>query len=331
MGLELTGTTGLLFGAAGIYASFLYYGSLQEDVFAFQAPDGTTFREAWFLQAIEAGANVVVGFFGMMLSGQTQSLPLKYFAVTGGTQLLAKVCTSLALANGLSFPAATLAKSAKMAPIMLGSLLLGGASYTMREYLQVLAIIAGTVMVSTTDSRPAAPDAPSSLLGVAYICGSLAWDGVTGGFQSRLQEECKSVGVKPKAYDFMFWTNLFMTILAVLVSLATGEAFTGSRFILSNPTIMNKVLLFAACSAAGQSFIFFMISNFGPLKAATVTTTRKIFSVLLSIFLKGHVLLPLGWAGIALGSMGIAGELIPRKGKAEKPPQQTFSTGKRTV
>jgi UDP-galactose transporter B1 len=35
----------------------------------------------------------------------------------------------LALANGLSFPVATLAKSGKMAPVMIGSLILGGASY----------------------------------------------------------------------------------------------------------------------------------------------------------------------------------------------------------
>mmetsp|Transcript_47700 Transcript_47700/g.103768 ORF Transcript_47700/g.103768 Transcript_47700/m.103768 type:complete len:318 (+) Transcript_47700:81-1034(+) len=310
MGVELTGVTGLLFGAAGIYASFLYYGSLQEDVFAFQAPDGTSFKDAWFLQVIEAGANVMVGLAGMMITGRTSNLPLKFFAVSGGTQVLAKVCTSMALASGLSFPVATLAKSAKMAPVMLGSLLLGGANYTLREYLQVVAIIAGTVMVSMKKSKPGAA---SSLFGVLYICTSLALDGVTGGVQARLKENCKAAGVKPKSYDFMFWTNFFMMLLAVVVSLSNGEASTGSSFILEHPSIMNKVLLFAACSAVGQSFIFFTISTFGPLKVATVTTTRKIFSVLLSIFLKGHALSPIGWAGIVLGSLGIAGELLPKK------------------
>eukprot|EP00968_Pinguiococcus_pyrenoidosus_P029219 scaffold8416_cov267-Pinguiococcus_pyrenoidosus.AAC.3 len=43
---------------------------------------------------------------------------------------------------------------------------------------------------------------------------------------------------------------------------------------------------FAACSAFGQSFIFYTIANFDPLVCTTVTTTRKIFSVLLSIVLK---------------------------------------------
>ena len=54
----------------------------------------------------------------------------------------------MALANGLSFPVATLAKSGKMAPVMLGSLILGGATYGLRDYLQVLCIIGGTAILS---------------------------------------------------------------------------------------------------------------------------------------------------------------------------------------
>jgi UDP-galactose transporter B1 len=307
--MALDGTLGLLVGAAGIYGAFLYYGSLQEDVFAYKAPDGTMFKEAWFLQAIEAFANVAVGFVGMVISGRTPGLPLLLFGASGATQVLAKVCTSMALASGLSFPVATLAKSAKMAPVMCGSLILGGAKYSLREYLQVLAIIAGTVMVSMKKGKSGAS---SSLLGMFYICSSLALDGFTGGVQSKLKAECKAKGVHAKPYDFMFWTNLFMMLLAVLVAGVNGEAATGSAFILANPEILTKVSLFAACSAVGQSFIFFTIATFGPLKVATVTTTRKIFSVLLSIFIKGHSLSPLGWGGIALGSLGIAGELIPK-------------------
>ena len=40
----------LLIGVGGIYAAFLYYGTLQEDVFHFKAPDGSMFKAAWFLQ-----------------------------------------------------------------------------------------------------------------------------------------------------------------------------------------------------------------------------------------------------------------------------------------
>jgi solute carrier family 35 (UDP-galactose transporter), member B1 len=209
----------LLIGAGGIYAAFLYYGNLQEDVFLFQTKDGVKFTQAWFLQVLEALANVIVGFVGMSLTGATKGIPFKMFAISGAAQVSAKSCTSLALANGLSFPVATLAKSGKMAPVMAGSLLLGGASYSVREYLQVVAIIGGTAIVSMGKKK----GGESSYMGIFYICLSLLLDGVTAGFQKRLKTETAKAGVKPKPYDFMFWTNLFMCLTAAVVALGLGE------------------------------------------------------------------------------------------------------------
>ena len=297
----------LLIGAGGIYAAFLYYGSLQEDVFRYKAADGSAFKQAWFLQVMEALANVVIGWIGMQMAGATKGIPLRMFGISGAAQVSAKACTSLALANGLSFPVATLAKSGKMAPVMLGSLLLGGASYEMREYLQVAAIIGGTAIVSMGKKK--ASGGSSSLMGVAYILLSLVLDGVTAGFQKRLKTETAKVGVKPKPYDYMFWTNLFMCLTAAVIAVALGEMQSGLTFLQANPEILSKVGKFALCSAVGQSFIFYTIANFDPLVLSTVTTTRKIFSVLLSIFLKGHSLSAVGWSGISLACAGILSEL----------------------
>ena len=72
--------------------------------------------------------------------------------------------------------------------------------------------------------------------------------------------------------------------------------------------------MFCACSALGQSFIFFTLANFDPLVVTTVTTTRKIFSVLLDIFVSGHILAPLQWGGVALASLGVLGELQEKFG-----------------
>lgn len=139
----------LLWGVGGIYVSFLYYGSLQEDVFLYESSngDGSKFKQAWFLQVLESLANVIIGFLGRKFVGGTADIPQKMFFISGVTQVCAKACTSLSLANGLSFPVATLAKSGKMAPVMLGQLCLGGARYSLREYLQVVAIIGGTALV----------------------------------------------------------------------------------------------------------------------------------------------------------------------------------------
>ncbi len=50
-------------------------------------------------------------------------------------------------------------------------------------------------------------------------------------------------------------------------------------FVTAHPEIFEKIVKFSLCSAFGQAFIFFTISNFGPLTCTTVTTTRKVCSV----------------------------------------------------
>ena len=100
----------------------------------------------------EAFANVIVAGVALSILGSQKGLPLKLFLPAGCSQVLAKACTSLALANALSFPVVTLAKSGKMVPVMIGSIILGGSKYTLKEYLTVAAIIAGTVIV-TIDSK----------------------------------------------------------------------------------------------------------------------------------------------------------------------------------
>lgn len=303
----------LLWGVGGIYIAFIYYGSLQEDVFIHtsSAGDGSKFKQAWFLQVLESLANVIFGFFGRQFIGGTAEIPQKMFVISGVTQVCAKACTSLALANGLSFPVATLAKSGKMAPVMIGSLILGGASYSIKEYLQVIAIIGGTALVSMDKPRHGG-SSPSTLIGLLFISLSLLMDGITGGVQKRLKFEMARANKSPLSYDFMYFTNCYMMITATIFATVLGEFTSGLNYIAINPDILLLIVKFSICSAIGQSFIFYTISHFDPLVCSTATTTRKIFSVLLSIFLKGHTLSVQGWSGILLACSGIISEIIPK-------------------
>lgn len=109
-----------------------------------------------------------------------------------------------------------------------------------------------------------------------------------------------------------------MCITAVVTAGVKGEVAQGLAYCTENPEILEKILKFALCSAVGQSFIFYTIANFDPLVLATVTTTRKVFSVLLSIFLKGHSLSGTGWVGIALACSGIFSEMQAKMSKSRQ-------------
>lgn len=275
---------------------------------------GQKFTYVWLLQVFEAAANVGIGFAGLILTKRTSGLPMDMFAMTGATQVIAKYCTNAALASGLSFPVATLAKSGKMVPVMIGSLFIGGAKYSLREYLQVASIVVGTCVVSLSGGKSKAGQ--DSTLGLVFILGSLVCDGLTGGVQKRLKKKCAERGNSPGPYDFMFWTNFFMMLVAIVFAFGLGEVGPGMAFITTHPEIMSYVIKFSVLSAIGQSFIFYTIATFDPLMCSTVTTTRKIFSVLYSLIFKGHSLNPVGWAGVILASAGVLSELV---GKSSKP------------
>ena len=97
--------------------------------------------------------------------------------------------------------------------------------------------------------------------------------------------------------------------------------------------VLGPLLAFAACGAIGQLFIFETLEHFGSLTLVyashslqvssftdyamyrTVTLTRKLFTMLLSVVVYRHTLASGQWAGAAIVFAGIALEAwVKRRG-----------------
>jgi UDP-galactose transporter B1 len=313
------GPAKLLIGVCGIFGAFMYYGQLQGDIVRFADASGAKLEREWFLQVLEAGANVLVGFAGLMVSqgGPSPGIPLGSFFVTGSTQVLAKAMTQKAQIFGVPFFVATLVKNAKMVPVMLGAIALSGTRYPARKWAQVGMIIGGVVLVTVGKAKAPSSKAGSDTetLGLCCLAVSLMCDGITGGQQTAFKAAYKKKhGTGLQSYDLMLFTNFAMLVIAVGAALALDQLFPGAAFLAANPDLTTAVLKFAFCSAIGQSAIFFTMANFDPLVTTTVTTTRKIFSVLLDIVSRGHVLNPVQWGGVAVCTLGVCGELQEKFG-----------------
>ncbi len=272
----------------------------------------------------------MIAGIALLIVGNQKSLPLHLFLPAGAGQIFAKASFSLALANGLAFSVATLAKSAKMVPVMAGNIILGGKVYKLMQYLSVAAVIAGTVIVTLDGDKKKKGSEESSMWGIAFICMSLTFDGIVGGMQGKLKKATKDkLGEEIKPYDMMFWTNLVMAITALCISLSpfrdtsftfmpTTEFQEATVYLTNNPDLFEKIGYFAMCSAAGQSFIFYTISNFDSLTCTTVTTTRKVMSVLIAIFTDPkQSLSEIGWGGLGLATVGISMEIVEKMEKKE--------------
>jgi UDP-galactose transporter B1 len=317
----------LLIGVVGIFGAFMYYGQLQGDIVRYKDSNGASLEREWFIQVCEAGANVAVGLMGLMITqgGPSPGIPLKGFAITGATQVLAKAMTQKAQIFGVPFFVATLVKNAKMVPVMVGAIVMTGKMYKFRKWVQVGLIIFGVVLVTVgkkkSDKGAAANE--NEAIGLGCLMLALVCDGATGGIQTNMKDQYKEDnGKKLQSYDLMLFTNLMMLIVALGASTALDQLLSGVAFVTANPELMVALAKFSACSAIGQSAIFFTMANFDPLVTTTVTTVRKIFSVLLDIVSRGHVLNEIQWGGVAICSLGVLGELQEKFG-GKKAPELT--------
>jgi len=297
----------LLQGAAGIYFFFIMYGRMQEKIMAFKSPSGKKFSAVWLLTLIDALCNVVVGGIGRSVQGSTPGLPVAPLLQSGLVQVLSKWALSASLAAGLSFPVATLAKSAKMVPVMIGSLLLGGQKFSLRQVAQATAIVGGTSIV--TLSEGGGKGKGSTGKGLALILLALGCDGMVGGVQKKFKNQCKQENKKVRPYDLMFWTNFYMSFGAAVAAGIFNEYASGLSMLMENPALLTQVLKFGVCGAMGQASIFFTIANFDSVTSTAITTTRKLASVLISLFEGDKKLTPMGWAGIGVSAVGIMGEV----------------------
>jgi UDP-galactose transporter B1 len=72
------------------------------------------------------------------------------------------------------------------------------------------------------------------------------------------------------------------------------------HFLSTHPSAIWPLALYALLGGLGQLFIFETISHFGSLTLVMVTVTRKLFTMLLSVFVFGHSLTLGQWSGIGV-------------------------------
>lgn len=103
------------------------------------------------------------------------------------------------------------------------------------------------------------------------------------------------------------------------LSWSPPAALQSIRFILSHPTSLPPLLAYALLGGLGQLFIFETIAHFGSLTLTMVTVTRKLFTMLLSVFVFDHRLTLGQWAGVGVVFAGIGVEAgVKRRDVARK-------------
>lgn len=231
---------------------------------------------------------------------------------------------SLAHVDYLTF---VLAKSCKLLPVMFLHVTLFQRRYPMYKYLVVFAVTAGVALF--TISHPVSPSQSgkgarqSSIYGLALLGVNLLFDGLTNTVQDHIFKSPERYG-KFTGPQMMVAQNLISTamtsmylystpripssLLPAMAADSTHEMRLALGFLRRHPSVLYDVLGFAACGAVGQVFIFVTLERFSSMLLVTVTVTRKMLTMLLSVLWFGKRLTAGQWAGVGMVFAGVGAE-----------------------
>ncbi|KAJ6144414.1 hypothetical protein N7470_008309 [Penicillium chermesinum] len=352
---ESPGVVELLICVAGIYAAFLSWGVLQEAitttaypvrVATASEPEPPTerFTYSLVLNTIQSTFAAITGFAYLFFSTpKGQKVPAVFPTSRILTPLLlVSICSSLASPFGyaslahIDYLTFILAKSCKLLPVMLLHLTIFRKRYPLYKYAVVLTVTLG--VATFTLHHPGT--SWIVFMGIFLLSINLLLDGLTNTTQDH-------VFSSPKVYtrftgpQMMVAQNVLSTFLTAAYLLVMPhisrsgvlhnllpfpippstetELWSAISFLQRHPEALKNVLGFAACGAVGQVFIFYTLSRFSSLVLVTVTVTRKMLTMLLSVFWFGHSLSVGQWLGILLVFGGVGAEgLVQRQEKKAK-------------
>lgn len=259
---------------------------------------------------------------------------------------LTSVCYVAAMAasnealNYVSYPTAVLAKSSKLIPTMVVGALVewighlrrqrrkavgddegadgmahGANSYSTAEWIGTGLITAGIVsfnLANAKQSKGGGDESEDSPIGLALLGFSLVMDGFLGACQTAIKKK-KSTAIRPpSAIELMLHINLWATLLLVPLAYRAGQIGAGISLLNSSSSTLYAIAGMNLSAAMGQVFIFLTIHHFSPLTCTTITTTRKFFTILLSVRNFGHAFGWKRWRGVALVFVGLYLEIVAK-------------------
>ncbi|KAJ4309398.1 UDP-galactose transporter [Neodidymelliopsis sp. IMI 364377] len=347
----------LLVCVGGIYASFLSWAYLQERLTTTtHGPSNARFTYPVFLNTIQSAFAAITGLVYLFVSaprskttGARRVPPIFPSKQILFPLLLIAITSSLASPFGyaslkhIDYVTFTLAKSCKLLPVMALHITLFQKKYPIYKYLVIACVTLGVAMFTLYNPSTAKKAAKkgvnadaSKTLGLFLLGVNLLFDGLTNTVQDNIFTKFKGFS----GPQMMCAQNIMSTALTVsylilspyiagtplgsylgLSPTGNGELSDALAFVTTYPSVGWDVLGFAACGAVGQVFIFNTLAHFSSLLLVTVTVTRKMLTMLTSVFLFGHTVTGMQWVGVGLVFGGIGAEAaygqVEKKRKAE--------------
>ncbi|KAH6627861.1 UAA transporter family-domain-containing protein [Chaetomium tenue] len=345
------GIVTLIIDVAGIYASFLTWAYLQEKLTTTTygpASSPERFKFPVFLLTIQSlFASLGGKLFSIMTTPRGQPTPplipnreiLFPLLLVAFTNALAAPFGYAALAH-IDYITYILAKSCKLLPVMFLHITVFRKRYPLYKYLVVAAVTCGVAVFtlhSGSRKHKASSHSGQTAWGMLLLAVNLLFDGLTNSTQDYIFQNWRGyTGPQMMAANNLLGSAItggYLVLSPWLVQTGLGEWFgmdvTGGgagelqaalSFLARHPAVWRDVLGFALCGCVGQVFIFHTLSTFSSVLLVTVTVTRKMFTMILSVVAFGHRLSHMQWLGVGLvfGGIGVEAQIARREKLAKE-------------
>lgn len=302
--------------ASGIFICFLYYSIVQEKItrriYGASREDQEVFTCYLTLVFLQCISNYFYANFlsaTVMKQGENRTKTL-YYWTCALTNLLAMVCSTMAL-RWISYPTQVIGKSGKPIPVMMLGVLLGNKAYPCYKFVFVFMVVFGVTLFMWNSEQheyfdehnPAARE--GTRIGELLILLSLTMDGITAAIQERMRTEYMT-----KSLHMMSGINKWSIVFLGVALAYKGEMTDFIGFVSRHPSAVWEIISFSLAYTHGQLFIFLMIEHFGSLSCSLVTTTRKFFTVFVSVFIYGNRLMTRQWLATIIVFVGLFLDMV---------------------
>lgn len=307
---------------AGIYFFFLTWGVMQERLASTHYPSTTAtdpptrFPAFLLLNLVQATTCALIALLSILAHGLELKWPdmamlVEYMRVSASGSLASPF--GYAALKHINYPTMVLGKSCKLLPLVLLNFLINRKRLDAHKYATVLLITAGVAGFMFFESNSGKHAKRSnSVYGLLLLMINLMLDGATNSWQDEM-----FVKYRIRSHHMMLFMNLFSAIY-LLSFLVVTDPFTHQlsdslSYIATHPASLYDMAMFCVCGAMGQVFIFLTIESFGSVILVTVTVTRKLFTILISLFWFNHHLNWKQWTSVGLVFVALAMESFFKK------------------
>ncbi|XP_039604400.1 adenosine 3'-phospho 5'-phosphosulfate transporter 1 isoform X2 [Polypterus senegalus] len=314
----------LLFCAVGLQISYLTWGVLQERVMTrtygtTETDLGEKFKDSQFLVFMNRIlALTVAGVYCAFTKQPRHGAPMYKYSFASLSNILSSWCQYEAL-KYISFPTQVLAKASKVIPVMLMGKIVSRKSYEYWEYFTAVLISVGVSMFLLFSETNKHPSKVTTFSGLIILTGYIAFDSFTSNWQDNLFK------YKMSSVQMMFGVNLFSCLFTVGSLLEQGAFFESVKFMSRHSEFTFHALLLSVCSACGQLFIFYTISQFGAAVFTIIMTLRQAIAILLSCFIYGHTITLFGGLGVVIVFLALFLRVYARSRMKKRMKKTAFS------